>query len=244
MDPAIEPLLNAAARPYFKAGLHPWLFARGKLHFDPAFVALLRRGDLPDRGTLLDVGCGQGPLLALLVAARSQYRAGRWPAGWPAPPLNLALRGLDVREDRVRAANAALGGSARVERHDARRADFGACSAIAMLDVLFYMREDDQVFVLEKAARALGPGGLLLLREADAGAGARFRVTKWAERIAEAARGRLRDGLQYRSARQWIALLEETGFAVTAEPMSAGTPFANVLFVARKKPKGAADERR
>lgn len=244
MDPRTEPLLSAAARPYLKAGLHPWLFARGKLRFDPAFLALLRRGDLPDRGTLLDVGCGQGPLLALLVAARDQYRSGRWPAGWPAPPLNLALRGLDVRGDRVRAANAALGESARVERHDARKVEFEACSAIVMLDVLFYLREDDQVGLLEKAAGALEPGGLLLVREADAGAGFRFRLTKWTERIAEAARGRLRDGLHYRSARQWTALLEGLGFAVGVEPMSAGTPFANVLFVARKKPKGAADERR
>jgi hypothetical protein len=41
--------------------------------------------------------------------------------------------------------------------------------------------------------------------------------------------------LCYRSAIQWIAELVERGFAVDAEPMSAGTPFANVLYVARKE---------
>lgn len=234
MDPRFEPLLRAAIRPYFKAGIHPWLFARGKLRFDPVFLALLRQGVLPDRGTLLDVGCGQGLLLALLAAAREQYRTGRWPAGWPAPPMHLAMRGVDLSEDRVRAARSALGENADVELRDAREFDFGPCSAIIMVDVLFYLREGDQQGLLEKAAGALEPGGRLLLREADAGAGLPFQVTKWAERVAEAARGRFRNSLHYRSAPRWLALLEGLGFAVSTVPMSDGTPFANVLFVARK----------
>ena len=33
----------------------------------------------------------------------------------------------------------------------------------------------------------------------------------------------------------WIAQLESLGFTVRAEPMSQGTPFANVLLVAQLK---------
>ena len=50
----------------------------------------------------------------------------------------------------------------------------------------------------------------------------------------EILQGRLRNRLHYRSALQWAGLLESLGFSVGMEPMSAGTPFANVLFVARR----------
>jgi predicted TPR repeat methyltransferase len=105
---------------------------------------------------------------------------------------------------------------------------------VVLLDVLFYLGADEQALVLERAARALNPGGLFLLREPDAGAGFAFRLTRWSERLLEASRGRLRNRLHYRSAREWAGLLEALGFAVGTESMSAGTPFANILFVARK----------
>jgi hypothetical protein len=39
--------------------------------------------------------------------------------------------------------------------------------------------------------------------------------------------------LHYRSARNWQSVLERLGFEVHAELMSQGTPFSNVLFIAR-----------
>ena len=62
-------------------------------------------------------------------------------------------------------------------------------------------------------------------------------MTRWSERVLEILRGRLRDRLHYRSAVQWTGVLESLGFSVAAEPMSAGTPFANVLFVCKKRDK-------
>lgn len=238
-------LLDAAARPYLGADASAWWFARGKLRFDPVFFALLQRGYLPDRGTLLDLGCGQGLLLALLVAARDQFRRGQWSPDRP-PPLNLTLQGIELDPNRASMAQRALVNQAQVTRHDIRDAAFTPCSAIVLLDVLLYLEERDQLRVLEKAVAALEPGGLLLLREADAGAGFAFLVTRWCERLLEVGRGHLRNRLHYRSALEWAGLLEELGFTVSAEPMSAGTPFANVLFTARKgfkHPDATADKR-
>jgi SAM-dependent methyltransferase len=234
MDPQFRPLLEAASRPYAAAGRYAWHFARGKLRHDPIFIYLLRRGLLPDRGRLLDLGCGQGILISLLDATKQQYRAGLWPPGWPAPPLNLDVRGIELREDRVRAARRALGDGAPVERCDLRDFEFPSCSVIVMLDVLHYLGAGEQQRVLEKAARSLEPDGVLLVREADAGAGFPFLVTKWCERVAEAGRGRLRNSLHFRSSGEWVAALEKLGLRVEVEPVSGGTPFANVLFVARK----------
>jgi hypothetical protein len=87
--------------------------------------------------------------------------------------------------------------------------------------------------VLQKAINALSPGGLLLLREADACAGVRFFITHWSERLTAAARDRSWRKLHYRGAGAWVSLLEELGLAVDAEPMSEGTPFSNILFIGR-----------
>jgi SAM-dependent methyltransferase len=234
MDPRTKQLLEAATRPYRKAGRYAWHFARGKLRHDPVFLALLRRGLLPDRGSLLDIGCGQGLLLSLLRAAKEQYQAGLWPPDWPAPPMHLALRGIDSLAQRVQLARQALGGSAQVDLRDLRDLDFRPCSVIVFLDVLFYLGEAEQARAIEKAAAALDPGGLLLLREADAGAGFAFQATQWGERLAGALRGEFRQQLRYRSAAHWMTELAARGLVVEALPMSEGTPFANILFVARK----------
>lgn len=234
MSPEIRSLFEAATRPYIAAGRYAWHFARGKLRHDPVYFSLLRRGLLPDRGRLIDLGCGQGVLLALLKAAIEQYRAGAWPRDWPAPPSNLALQGIDLRQDRVDAARRALGGGVQVTTGDLRGFVLQPCSVIVILDVMLYLDEAEQRGLLDRATLALEPGGLLLMREADADAGFAFQVTKWGERIAGALRGQSGQALRYRGAIQWLAELAQRGFAVGAEPMSGGTPFGNVLFVARK----------
>ena len=247
MDPEVRPLFEAATRPYIGVSRYAWHFARGKLRHDPVFFSLLRRGLLPDRGSLLDLGCGQGLLLSLLKAAKEQYPTGVWPRDWPVPPLNLGLRGIELRADRVQAARRALGDSVQVVLRDLRDFDFPPCSVIVMLDVLLYLAAEEQRRLLDKAAAALEAGGMLLMREADAGAGFAFQVTEWSEQIAGVLRGEFGQRLHYRSAVQWLAELVGREFSVSAEPMSEGTPFANVLFIARKNqdnPNQAADERR
>ncbi len=234
MSPGHRDLLAEAARPYLAVGAADRPFARNKLRFDPFFLALLRRGCLPDRGTLLDLGCGRGLLLALLAAARERYLAGQWLPDLPRPPLNLSLHGIEARADHAEAARRALDGRARVAQGDVCKGGFPPCSAAVIIDVLLYLGERDQELLLRRAAAALEPGGVLLVREADAGAGPAFHVTWLGERALEIARGRPRSRLCYRTATEWIALLESTGFTVDSEPMSAGTPFANVLFVCKK----------
>src|SRR4029077_8400783 len=108
------------------------------------------------------------------TAARKCYPAEMWPRDWPAPPSNLELYGIDLREDRVQTARRALGDGAQVDVRNLLAFDFPPCSVVVMLDVLMYVDWREQLRVLEKAAAALEPGGLLLLRETDADAGPAF----------------------------------------------------------------------
>ena len=234
MDARFRPVFEAATRSYRAAGKYAWCFAWGKLRHDPVFHALLCRGLLPDSGNLIDLGCGQGVLLSLLKAARDLHADGRWPVDWPPPPTRLALRGVDAHPGRVRIARRALDGGAQVELCDLREVELQACSVIVMLDVLLYLEEAQQERVLENAATALRPGGLLLLREPDADAGFAFSMTKLSAWLEALTRGKLGPKLHCRSAARWVADLSQRGFAVHAAPMSQGTPFCNVLFLARK----------
>lgn len=86
-------LIAEASAPYRAAGRFAWHFARGKLAFDPVFPALLSLGLVPDQARILDLGCGQGLLLALLTAARDRFESGGWPADWPPPPGSIGIEG-------------------------------------------------------------------------------------------------------------------------------------------------------
>lgn len=234
-DDPVRALIEAAARRYAAAGRFAIGFARGKLRYDPVFVSLLRAGLVPDGVRVLDLGCGQGVLLALLVAARDQYRAGRWPAGWPAPPLSLGLKGIDNGATAVRRARRALGSEAEIEADDLRTATLPPSDVVAMLDVVHYLDEAAQERLLTAIADALPPGGLFLIRVGDPTAGAAAALTRLVDQLATLVRAGRLHRFHCRTIPDWTAALERRGFAVRPEPKSEGTPFANVLLVARKE---------
>ncbi len=232
-------LLERATRPYRTAGLHPWHFARGKLRHDPVFAGLLRLGLIPHGARLLDLGCGQGLLAALLLAAEAPASGTGWPAHWAEAPRGVTLRGIDVAArdiERAQCAMLAAGAKparARFEHADIRAADFGAADIVLLLDVLQYLDFDDQQRVLERARDCLAPAGTLLLRVADANAGMRFRFGLLVDRALLAARGFRGATLCSRPLAEWRNFLEALGFTVATLPMHAGTPFANQLLVCR-----------
>jgi SAM-dependent methyltransferase len=230
-DPAIASLIDAASAPYRAAGRFAWHFARGKLRGDPVFAALLAQGLLAGRTRVLDLGCGQGLLAAWLLAARAQSAGGAWPRSWPPAPQPRSLLGIEINPREVERARVALGARAHIVLGDIRHVDYAASDAIVMLDVLHYTDYAAQEAALARARAALAPGGVLLLRVADADGGARFALGKAVDRIVALARGR-HFRLWCRPLRDWLALLERLGFRTRAIPMSAGTAFANFLLIA------------
>ena len=116
---------------------------------------------------------------------------------------------------------------------DIRTTEFPHVDAVVILDVLHYIDYDEQGEVLRRVRAALSPGGVLLLRVGDESPSLRFRYTLLVDRLSMGLRGLRLPRLWCRPVAAWRGELERLGFAVRTEPMSEGTPFANVLLTAR-----------
>ncbi len=239
-EPLIHDLIEETAYRYLGHGMFDWEFTRGKLRHDPVYLQILKNGLLPPEGRLLDLGCGRGILLSLLVTARERFDQGVYPEGW-APPPSLELHGIETGPATAQAARAALGtlgtlgDAATIDIADLRDAELPRAQAALLLDVLHYIPAQGQEDLLARIAAVLEPGGLLLIRDADAAGGWRFAATRIQERACALARRHFRQRFHYRSAAEWATLLESAGFAVEVRPMGMGTPYANVLIAARRK---------
>ena len=237
----VKHLISRAAAPYRAAGLYAWFFARGKLGGDPAFSHLLAAGLLTGRRRILDIGCGQGLLSAWLLAAQAASAKGIWPVSWPSAPQPSHIRGVELMAHDVARADSALApavsaGQASFVQADMCSADFGQTDAVVILDVLHYVPLAAQDEVLARVRRSLSPDGVLLLRVGDAAGGLRFSISNWVDHVVTTLRGHRLGILHCRPLAAWQDTLRQLGFVVEAQSMSQGTPFANVLLVARLRP--------
>jgi cyclopropane fatty-acyl-phospholipid synthase-like methyltransferase len=237
MNPAFFPtLLDEATLPFKKGGRFAYHYARGKLGTDPIFRAMLRRGLLPSRGRLLDLGCGQGSLFGWLLAAERLQARGHWPTDWAPAPSFQSLRGIELMQNDVQRAADAFGADhpvVRVEQGDMNHADFGQVDVVTILDALHYFDHEQQSQVLRRIHAALPPGGLFLTRIGDASAGLPFHISNWVDHTVTFVRGHRLPRLYCRTLAEWTALLSGLGFEVSSDPMSEGKPFANVMLVCR-----------
>jgi hypothetical protein len=97
------------------------------------------------------------------------------------------------------------------------------------MDVLQMMPADEQDAVISASVAALEPGGVMLVREADASAGWRFRTVAFGNRAKAMLFGSWRQQFYFRSTAEWTACFERHGLGVEVRPMTSGA-FANVLF--------------
>ncbi|HJN76068.1 MAG TPA: class I SAM-dependent methyltransferase [Myxococcota bacterium] len=214
-----EAIETASAR-YLVAGRWAHGFARGKMSGDPAYRRVLELIDC-DEGTFVDIGCGEGHLLALVRALHP----------------GLSLVGLDHDASRVETARVVLGEEARIQLHlgDVRDFELPEAQLIACLDVLHYMTPEEQDTLLSRFAVALAAGGVLLIRDGRSEAGFASTITRWSEQLAVAFGRHKGDGVFFRPAEDTRATLEAAGLRVELSDCSEGTPFANMLWVGRKE---------
>jgi predicted exporter len=133
---------------------YPRMFARFKLRLDPM---LARLGDfLPDKGTILDIGCGHGVVSAWMLARSDDLR----------------IVGIEPDEDRATTARFVLGDRGTV--HEGVAPDdlpeVPAAAAVC-LDVIHHLNDDGLAKTLAHVRKSLVPGGPLILRVTVPGPG-------------------------------------------------------------------------
>jgi SAM-dependent methyltransferase len=208
-----------SARPTDRLRFH-WV--RTKLLGDPVTELV---ADLAS-GSVLDVGAGRGQLsLLLLLLGRVS-----------------SVHGVDWDRGKIAdAARAAEGLAASFVPGDARTAPFPPADTVLLIDLLHYFSVDEQDAILARAAAAVRPGGLLLVREADTEAGWRSAVTLWEERVSTLLRVNRGERVRLRPARELAGRIEAAGLRCDIRPAWKRTPFSNVVLVGhRQRPPEAA----
>ena len=226
-------LLDRATHPYRSAGSFAWHFAKGKLKRDPIFFGLLEHGLIPDSGRLIDLGCGQGLLASWLLEARALYESGVWPEYWPAAPKIDKIWGVELMSKDVNRARTALGDQAQFVQGDIRTTDFGTADIAIILDVLHYIDYEDQESVLRRVHAALPRGGTFITRIGDAAGGLPFHYSNWVDHTVFFLRGHRLNRIYCRPLKEWLKVLSLNGFEVEALPMHKGTPFCNIMLIAK-----------
>jgi uncharacterized protein (DUF2062 family)/protein-L-isoaspartate O-methyltransferase len=196
-----------------------------KVRLDPVYpLALASLGQAKD---VVDLGSGMG-LMEALFAARSPEARIR-AIEWDEKKVGIARRLLD-----------GLPGVA-VEQGDARTAELGAPDAILMFDVLHYIAPAEQRTWLERCAKALAPGGVLVLRELDSTA-SKGNLAERIDRMAVRLGWNRGGGVHAWPIEEIAALLEGQGFTVHVQPAGRGIWSANAMVTARK-PQGVEQAR-
>jgi SAM-dependent methyltransferase len=223
-------LVREASDRYALVNIVAWEFARGKLRGDPVYRAAVCESRLPRGGTLVDIGCGGGLALALLAEGRKRYDEGRWPSDWNPPPLCDRLVGIETRPRVARIAREALGADATIVQADARAITIEPCRVVLLFDVLHMLAAAGQEALLSAIRTALEPGGVALIRDADASCGWRFTMIRLGNRLKAVLFGHWTQAFHFRTRDEWLACFAACGLAARVRALEGGGLFANVLF--------------
>jgi 2-polyprenyl-3-methyl-5-hydroxy-6-metoxy-1,4-benzoquinol methylase len=195
-------------------------YVRIKLLGDPVtkMIADLHEGPRA-LGRVLDIGTGRGQIpIVLLELGRAE-----------------AVHGLDWDEGKIEAARHAVEQppplTATFEVANAAEAELPAADTVLLIDVLHYLTLDEQAALLDRAARAVLPGGRMVVREADTERGWRSWMTLGEELFFTALRFNRGARVRFQPARAIAARLQAAGLETEVRPAWGKTPFSNVLIL-------------
>jgi 2-polyprenyl-3-methyl-5-hydroxy-6-metoxy-1,4-benzoquinol methylase len=196
------------------------LFVRARLMSAPLHELASRvRGQ-----RMVDVGCGHGLLCAMMAFGHSERE----------------VVGIDIDPSKIAWARRSVGRlkHTRFEVMDvARLAELSPAQfdAVTIADVLYLVPPAQWPVVLEACRTLLRPGGQLLLKEAESGAGWKSRKAYWQERVMVNVLGKTKStgGLGFLARQEIEAQLTRAGFRCTEiVDLSKGSSTPHVLFLA------------
>jgi len=183
------------------------------------------------QGFILDLGCGHGIASHWLAYCRDGRN----------------FLGVDYDEDKIRIARqttdrGCVGDQPQHRRSELPRIrfelqnlfewDYPECDAILLLDVLHYWIPEKQQLILNKARKALRPGGRLILREAASADNSDHRhVALWERFATGIGHNQTTEGLHFRTIDELTGALKQAGFGQW-EIKRGGGDYSNVLLLA------------
>jgi len=179
-------------------------------------------------GSVLDIGTGRGQLpILLLELGRATSAHG---VDWDETKIDVATRAALGRID------GSTPVAATFAKADARAFSAHPADTVLLIDLLHYFSIEEQDAILSNAADHVREGGRLLIREADTERGWRSSATLLEERFFTFVRFNRGERVRFRPARQIAEKLRARGFSCEIVPAWGGTPFSNVLLIARRAP--------
>ncbi len=176
---------------------------------------------LPREGTILDLGCGFGVFAATLALGATGRR----------------VIGLDVDAPKIARAQAWYGHlpNLRFVVGDLDHDDLPEADAVVIYDVLHHLQDADAL--LARAARALRPGGMLVVKENDVTPPWKHAVSTLVEHVAVGSGLTRSAPVRFRSREAWAEALSGAGLVVErAEHLPAREGFfvPHSVFVGRR----------
>lgn len=176
---------------------------------------------VPQRGKIMDLGCGDG-LLTNFLALKSTQRE---------------LIGVDKNLERLKMADKGLPSTSFLAA-DVLKQEVPVCDTILMVHLLHHLPSFvDQEVILKRSQSKLKKGGQLIVVEINQKPFLKYLLT-WIVDILVFPilfEGKLIDGrIYYRKSEEWKTVLEKLGFNVKIIPAHQGKPFSHVILVGDK----------
>jgi len=172
---------------------------------------------LPEKGVILDIGCGYG-LLANFLALKSAKRR---------------VVGIDNNSKRLKVAKKTVINSSKIKfiNRDLRRLNLPECMGVTISDVLHHLPENILNDLLTNIYNKMKFGGKMVIEEVDIRPRWKYFLNILVDKIILYPK----DKINFKPAEYWEDLFKKIGFKVKVISANKGLPLSDIIFVCTKK---------
>jgi len=175
---------------------------------------------LPREGTIVDIGCGYGPLTFMLAMLSDRRR----------------MIGIDYDEEKILTARRSMlaGDRVRFECADAARCELPYADAFVLNDMLHYLEPEQQESLLRRCLDRVAAEGIVIVRDGDGSISGKHRLTRLTERFLTRIFGfnKTAGELYFPSGDTIVRIAAEAGFSV--ERRANDTHTSNTIYILRR----------